>query len=137
MWGGDVRFSDKSLCRADTDLVEHLTKTVTAVAIIDEEKMIGAPEELGVKDCVEQLKCFPQLQVLTLANGEIDDDMLGNVGQLSQLQELSLARCKITDHGLDRLKGLNQLGELYLRRTQVTDAGVKKLQQALPNCKIK
>ena len=33
-------------------------------------------------------------------------------------------------------KELEKLKELSLKRTQVTDAGVKKLQTALPKCKI-
>ena len=49
---------------------------------------------------------------------------------------VSLANTSVTDAGLEHLKGLTKLKELDLESTNVTDAGVKKLQQALPNCKI-
>ena len=38
--------------------------------------------------------------------------------------------------GCDISEGLFRLESLYIDKTAVTDAGVKKLQQALPNCKI-
>ncbi len=37
---------------------------------------------------------------------------------------------------LEHLKRLTKLQSLYLQNTKVTDAGVKKLQQALPQCKV-
>jgi hypothetical protein len=42
----------------------------------------------------------------------------------------------VTDAGLEHLKALRQLQRLDLKETKVTADGVKKLQQALPNCKI-
>ncbi len=50
--------------------------------------------------------------------------------------ELRLSYTKITDAGLVHLKGLTNLKTLWLFSTKVTDAGVKKLQAALPKCKI-
>ena len=49
---------------------------------------------------------------------------------------LFLHGTKVSDAGLEHLKGLTQLQQLDLNGTKVTDAGVKKLQQALPNCRI-
>jgi hypothetical protein len=49
---------------------------------------------------------------------------------------LSLYRTQITDAGLAHLAGLAYLRRLVVGRTHVTDEGVKKLQQALPNCRI-
>ena len=47
-----------------------------------------------------------------------------------------LTATKVTDAGLVHLKGLSKLQMLSLSYTKVTDAGVKKLQAALPKCKI-
>ena len=43
---------------------------------------------------------------------------------------------RFDDAGLERLKGLRQLQELAIANSPVTDEGLKKLQQALPNCRI-
>jgi hypothetical protein len=53
-----------------------------------------------------------------------------------KITSLSLSGTNVNDAGLDRLSGLKSLRYLYLLDTKVTDEGVKKLQQALPNCKI-
>jgi hypothetical protein len=53
-----------------------------------------------------------------------------------KLQSLDLSYTRITDAGLEHLRGLTNLALLNLRDTQVTDGGVKKLEEALPNCKI-
>jgi hypothetical protein len=55
---------------------------------------------------------------------------------LNQLQQLFLSGTQVTDAGLMHLQEQTQLGELDLRNTKFTNQGVKKLDQALPNCKI-
>jgi hypothetical protein len=85
---------------------------------------------------LENLKGFSQLQTLGLGAAEVTDRGLKNLKGLSRLQNLCLDRTKVTDAGLEDLTGLSQLQRLDLRETNVTDEGVKKLQQALPNCKI-
>ena len=59
---------------------------------------------------------------------------------MRNLKSLSLAGTKITDAGLEHLKGLTQLRSLWLGREvrpeQVTPEGIRRLQRALPNCKI-
>jgi len=66
----------------------------------------------------------------------ITDAELVHLKGLTNLQEINLCRTQITDAGLVHLNGLVSLKRLYLIATQITDAGVKKLQHALPNCKI-
>ena len=52
------------------------------------------------------------------------------------LKQLGLIRTQISDAGLKHLAGLRQLESLYIAQTQVTDDGVRKLQDALPECRI-
>ncbi|MGA2032903.1 MAG: hypothetical protein ABSG68_11635 [Thermoguttaceae bacterium] len=85
---------------------------------------------------LENLKGLNQLQLLYLDDTNVTDAGTENLNGLDQLQQLRLDGTQITDAGLANLKWLKQLHELSLHRTQITDAGVKKLQQALPNCRI-
>ena len=64
------------------------------------------------------------------------NDRLEHLKSSTKLQTLDLMETKVTDAGLEHLKGLTKLQSLNLKRTKVTDEGVKKLQQALPKCKI-
>jgi len=82
------------------------------------------------------LKELTSLQALNLRYTQITDAGLKHLKGLTNLGGLFLDHTQITDTGLVHLKGLTQLRSLTLRNTQVTDEGVKKLQQALPNCKI-
>ncbi len=66
----------------------------------------------------------------------ITDAGLARIAGLTQLQDLRLNVTNITNAGLAQLAGLTELQRLELNGTQVTDEGVKKIQQALPNCKI-
>ncbi len=47
-----------------------------------------------------------------------------------------LDETRVTDAGLEGLKGLTNLPRLMLYGPPVTAESVKKLQEALPNCKI-
>ncbi len=75
-------------------------------------------------------------RVLFYGGSRVSDDSLACLKQLPDLRELHLEDTRISDAGLEHLKGLTNLQYLYLGWTKVTDAGVKKLQQALPNCRI-
>ncbi|MGA2254799.1 MAG: hypothetical protein ABSG53_09070 [Thermoguttaceae bacterium] len=82
------------------------------------------------------IKRLSRMQILYLQETQITDVGLVNLKGLSQLQRLDLADTCVTDAGLDYLKGLSQLMWLRVSATRVTDEGVRKLQEALPNCKI-
>lgn len=85
---------------------------------------------------LEHLKGLSQLSELRLDFTSITNKGLEHLKGLSQLQTLDISATKITDAGLEYLDGLSQLKELRLYSTSVSDESVKKLQRALPNCKI-
>ncbi len=85
---------------------------------------------------LEHVKRLSNLRTLLLRNTEITDAGLEHLKELTWLERLSLNTTKVTDAGLEHLKGLTNLQGLHLFDTKVTDEGVKKLQQALPGCKI-
>ena len=87
-------------------------------------------------DELEQLQVLKNLRFLRLARTSVGDAGLVHLKDLTNLKRLNLEGNIVTDAGLEHLKGLTNLEELDLRWTKVTDDGVKKLQQALPKCKI-
>ena len=82
------------------------------------------------------LKRLTQLKELTVACDHSTDAGLAHVERLTQLRQLLLLNTRVTDAGMDHLKGLSDLKSICLWDTQVTDEGVRKLQRALPRCKI-
>lgn len=66
----------------------------------------------------------------------ITDTELEHLRRLNQVSTLYLGGTTITDVGMWQLKSLVKLAVLDVHDTKVTDEGVKKLQRALPNCKI-
>ena len=86
---------------------------------------------------LEHLKELTKLQFLYLSGTQVTDAGLEHLKGLSNLKLLLLGNTKVTDAGLVHLKGLTKLQYLDVFLTHVTADGVKKLQQALPNCKIR
>jgi len=82
------------------------------------------------------LSWFKRVELVELASTEIGNDNLKHLSGLKNLFWLDLADTKISDEGLSHLSSLTHLSFLFLYNTQVTDEGVKKLQRALPDCKI-
>ena len=109
---------------------------------------------------LEHLKGLTNLECLILANTQVTDSGIEHLREMTVFDRLWLDCTQVTDTGLEYLKGLTNLRSLSVRDTQVTDAGlahltgltklkyldlngtqatsegVKKLQEALPNCKI-
>jgi len=85
---------------------------------------------------LRHLAGLTKLETLTLNGTKITDLGLEYISGLPELKYLSLCRTEITDEGLRSIARMTHLRDLRISRTHVTDEGVKKLQQALPNCKI-
>ncbi len=81
------------------------------------------------------LRALAHLNTLVLNSTRVTDAGLTHLKELDGLRSLWLADTSITDVGLAHLQGLTVLETLVLGK-HVTDAGVKKLQAALPECKI-
>ena len=83
---------------------------------------------------LEHLKGMTMLKSLNLSDTDVTG--LEHLKGLTNLKTLYLDYTKVTDAGLENLKGLKSLRSLGLTNTNVTDEGVKKLQKALPDCRI-
>jgi hypothetical protein len=79
---------------------------------------------------------LPQLQAFSVNGTRVTEAGLKHLKSLPRLHTVALLSSPFTDASLEQMKSLTQLDLLVLDRTKVTDEGVKKLQQALPNCKI-
>jgi hypothetical protein len=80
---------------------------------------------------------LPNLQSFKLqAATKITNYGLENLAGLEQLTDLVLGGTQITDGGLSHLARLTRLKNLSLSLDKVTPEGLRKLQEALPNCKI-
>jgi beta-lactamase regulating signal transducer with metallopeptidase domain/protocatechuate 3,4-dioxygenase beta subunit/Leucine-rich repeat (LRR) protein len=67
---------------------------------------------------------------------QITDAGLAHLKNLSRLEKLDLVACNVSDEGLKHLVGLKNLKQLNLQGSHVTAEGRKKLQEALPDCKV-
>ena len=85
---------------------------------------------------LEHLKGLSQLVTLNLGCTNVTDEGLAKLKGLNRLENLNLLITKVSDAGLAHLEGLSQLRSLSVYGSRVTSDGVKKLQQALPRCKI-
>ena len=82
------------------------------------------------------LNGLTKLETLNLWYTKITDTGLAYLKGMTKLKWLDLGFTGVTDAELMHLEGLTSLKRLSLRATKITPAGVKKLQQALPNCRI-
>lgn len=78
-----------------------------------------------------------ELERLRLHQTKVTDDGLKHLGYLMNLIELDLSNTQITDAGLMQLNQLQKLRKLDVRKTNATREGVDRLQQSLPDCRIR
>lgn len=76
------------------------------------------------------------LEILYLYGTGISDAGLKHLVGFPKLSTLVLDDTAVSDEGLDTLAGMKALTTLYIRNTQITEDGQRKLQAALPKCKI-
>lgn len=107
------------------------------------------------------LAALPALEKLKFPENDLGDEALLHLGKIKTLKSLQLMENKFTADGLKHLAGLKQLTNLDLRwnqdlddaavapltqltglrelnvfKTKITPEGVKRLEQALPQCKV-
>jgi hypothetical protein len=147
---GDVReviaWSDKALAQIgrfpDVESVDFLCGIGVSSAGIAHLKQIPKLRNLRFGDGqtvtdegLANLRFLPQLRRLDMGSSCLTDHDLECIGSLRQLEWLRLGG-HFTDTGLARLHGLTRLKSLDLSPAEVTDQSVRRLQRALPNCKI-
>jgi hypothetical protein len=80
---------------------------------------------------------FQIVSVSLLNDDAVTNEILAHVGRLKNLQSLSVTGLKITDEALQQFAGLKRLTTLTLRDVAATDEGIARLQEALPDCRIR
>ena len=92
-----------------------------------EKKAVEKLNSLGIAIRPIALNSNWQTANLRVFSGELNDDVLGALGQVAGLVDLNLASTAIDDAKLAQLAGLKNLMTLHLENTKVTDAGLKHL----------
>ena len=103
---------------------------VTGMLGCSAEPDAGAKQDSGAKQDTGQEAAIAEVKNLC-GKVRVDQERFGK-----PVVEVDLNGTEVTDAGLVHLKGLTQLQTLGLSFTKVIDEGIKKLQEALPNCKI-
>ncbi|QDU43563.1 Internalin-A precursor [Symmachiella dynata] len=142
----DTQISDVGLesLRGITSLVTlRLENTQISDASLENLRGLTNLENLALTNTqvsdagLEHLRGLTNLQHLSLTNNHVSDAGLEHLRELTKLSGLKLERAQVSDSGLEHLHGLTNLETLNLFfTTEVTRAGIKKLQKALPGCKI-
>jgi hypothetical protein len=85
---------------------------------------------------IEHLGELKEVTWVALCGIQVTDEQLSSLKGLPELRRLDLVDIEITGARLENLKTLTTIRHLLFERTEVTDECVKKLQKALPSCKI-
>jgi hypothetical protein len=104
-------------------------------ALNPESVNFGSNYEL-TDSCKPVLEKWTNLVDLQLPFTLVSDKLLEAAPAWQNLEILNLIKTAVGDRGLEHLSKCKNLQKLDVRKTKVTADGVKKLQTALPNCKI-
>ncbi|MDP7206464.1 MAG: hypothetical protein QGH11_12895, partial [Pirellulaceae bacterium] len=99
---------------------------------------------LGISDkSLVHLQPLTKLRRLDLLYSEgfggtnLTDEGMATLATLTQLTSLNLVGARISDAGLGQLAPLVALRQLQISNAPVSDEAVKRLQEALPDCRIR
>lgn len=86
------------------------------------------------------LRCVADTSSITLlelyGSTPMGDDQVAIIASLTELTCLGLAESEVTDRSIDNLGRLSNLRELYLDRTRLSPSGITKLRGLLPKTQI-
>jgi len=116
------------------------------LAITGEKITLTGLSDLGCKDNLKEfygskhlrldyVELFPSLE--KIVHSDASDPDLTQLKKPKHLKYLAIGESpQVTDAGVEHLVGLTSLEEMYLFETSVTREGRKRLQDALPFCRI-
>lgn len=87
-------------------------------------------------DDMKVLQKLKDLEVLSLAGTQANDECLDYIANLKNLRMLYLSDTQVTDRGLLKLKGLTRLRLVFLKGTKVTPQGIAAIRKAMPRTRF-
>ncbi len=78
-----------------------------------------------------------KLVSLNLAQTRFDDARARNLARFANLQSLDLSETPVSDASVEFLSTLKRLKTLVVSQTEISPEGVRKLEEALPECRIR
>ncbi len=86
--------------------------------------------------CIREISNAPDLRDLQLPTSSIPSEGLKHFARAMKLDYLNLSGTKLSPVAIDALATIPRLKQLQLRQTGATEADAKKLNAALPRCRI-
>ena len=113
-------------------------ETCKTLATLDKLEWIDLPRTRVTDQGIETLTSLKSLKNLALMDTRLTDKSVESLASIQGMNSLQLMGCKrLTDQGLESLSKIGSLTELQIYgNPQLTEAAVRKLQAALPKCKI-
>lgn len=136
----DSRLPDKQIAAADSSAIKaaltqgFIVKSIYPESNFIEIKLPFTGQKLADMDVQVLLPLKDQITWLDFAHGEVKDQHLEAIGQLTSLSRLNLSNNTLTDAGIKQLMKLHELTYLNLYGTDISDAALADL-KALPKLK--